>query len=227
MADTGNGDDGLNRPAEIASQKIDFRELTDEELMLLVQEGRSRAYDIIVNRYKNRLFTYLFRLLGDRDEAEEFAQEAFVKAYLHADKYRTVARFSTWLYTIATNLVRNRIRTIKRRPTTISLWSGTDGSEDDGKWVDVPDDSRRPDEELERRDLREIIQGAVERIPEKYRSAFVLREMNEMSYEEIAAVTGLKLGTVRSRINRGRVHFKKMVAPYAAVDGCSPKGNKR
>ncbi len=227
MADNSNGDDGLNRPAELASQKIDFRELTDEDLMLLVQEGRSRAYDVIVNRYKNRLFTYLFRMLGDRDEAEEFAQEALVKAYIHADKYRTVARFSTWLYTIATNLVRNRIRTIKRRPPTVSLWSGTEGSEGDGKWLEVRDDSQRPDEDLERRDLQGIVQGAVERIPEKYRSAFVLREMNELSYEEIAAVTGLKLGTVRSRINRGRMHFKKMVAPYAAGGNCSPKGNKR
>jgi RNA polymerase sigma-70 factor (ECF subfamily) len=132
MTDTKNGDDGLNRPAELPSRNIDPRELTDEELMLLVQEGRSRAYDVLVVRYKNRLFTYLFRLLGNRDEAEEFAQEAFVKAYIHADKYRTVARFSTWLYTIATNLVRNRVRATKRRPAMVSLWSENSGSETTG-----------------------------------------------------------------------------------------------
>jgi RNA polymerase sigma-70 factor (ECF subfamily) len=226
MTDTKNGDDGLNRPAELPSRNIDPRELTDEELMLLVQEGRSRAYDVLVVRYKNRLFTYLFRLLGNRDEAEEFAQEAFVKAYIHADKYRTVARFSTWLYTIATNLVRNRVRATKRRPAMVSLWSENSGSEDDGKWVDIRDDSRRPDDELERRDLKDIVQGAIGRIPEKYRPVFVLRELSEMSYEEIAAVTGLKLGTVRSRINRGRAHFKKTVAPLMNGRDCTLKGNE-
>lgn len=225
MADTNNGDDGLNRPTELPSRDIDLRELTDEELMLLVQEGRGRAYDVLVLRYKNRLFTYLFRLLGNRDEAEELAQESFVKAYMHAGKYRTIARFSTWLYTIATNLVRNRIRASKRRPAPVSLWSETAGSDGDGKWVDIRDDSSRPDEEFERRDAQEIVQGAIVRIPEKYRSAFVLRELSEMSYEEIAAVTGLKLGTVRSRINRGRAHFKRTVAPFMNDRGCTLKGN--
>lgn len=213
MTDTKNGDDGLNRPAELPLKRIDYQGLSDEELMLLVQEGRSQAYDILVNRYKNRLATYLFRLLNNRDEAEEFAQETFVKAYIHAEKYRTVARFSTWLYTIATNLVRNRMRNVKRRPAMVSLWSDEAGSEDDGKWMDLRDDSHRPDVDLERRNLNEIVQETIERMPDKYRPAFVLREVNEMSYEEIAAVTGLKLGTVRSRINRGRTHFKRMIAP--------------
>lgn len=213
MTDTKNGDDGLNRPAELPLKRIDYQGLSDEELMLLVQEGRSQAYDVLVNRYKNRLATYLFRLLNNRDEAEEFAQETFVKAYIHAEKYRTVARFSTWLYTIATNLVRNRMRNVKRRPVMVSLWSEEAGSEDDGKWMDLRDDSQRPDVDLERRNLNEIVQDTIERMPDKYRPAFVLREVNEMSYEEIAAVTGLKLGTVRSRINRGRTHFKRMIAP--------------
>ncbi len=222
MNDTTNGDNGLNKPFELPSKRIEFRELSDEELMLLVQEGRSQAYDVLVGRYKNRLFTYLFRLLNDRDEAEEFAQETFVKAYIHAEKYRTVARFSTWLYTIATNLVRNRMRNLKRRPLTVSLWS--ENGDDEGKWVDLRDDSSRPDDDLERVDLRGIVQDAIERIPSKYRPAFVLREMNELSYEEIAAVTGLKLGTVRSRINRGRAHFKRTVAPFVNDSGMTIKG---
>ena len=158
---------------------------------------------------------------------QQFAQETFVKAYVHADKYRTIARFSTWLYTIATNLVRNRVRTVKRRPQTVSLWTENAGSGDDGKWLDIRDDSQRPDEDFERRDTQRIVQGAITRVPEKYRSAFVLREVSEMSYEEIAAVTGLKLGTVRSRINRGRAHFKRIMAPFANGMDCTPKGNKR
>ena len=156
MTDEKNGDDGLNRPVELPQRKIDFGELTDEELMLLVQEGRNQAFDVLVGRYKNRLFTYLYRLLGDRSEAEEFAQETFVKAYIHAEKYRTIARFSTWLYTIATNLVRNRVRNAKRRPAMVSLWSETSGGEEDGRWMDLRDDSQRPDYNMEQSNLKRI-----------------------------------------------------------------------
>ena len=226
MTDNKNGDNGLNRPGELPQRRIDFGELTDEELMLLVQEGRNQAFDVLVGRYKNKLYTYLCRLLGNRSEAEEFAQEAFVRAYIHAEKYRTVARFSTWLYTIATNIVRNRVRNVKRRPPVVSLWSDNENGEGGGKWMELRDDSQRPDYDMERRNLNELIQDAIERIPGKYRPAFVLREINDLSYEEIAAVTGLKLGTVRSRINRGRAHFKKMVAPLVARDS-EIKGNGR
>ncbi|MDD4856544.1 MAG: sigma-70 family RNA polymerase sigma factor [Candidatus Krumholzibacteria bacterium] len=218
MTDVKDGDEGLMRPAELPQRKIDFGGLTDEELMLLVQEGRNQAFDVLVGRYKNRLFTYLCRLLGNQDEAEEFAQEAFVKAYIHADKYRTIARFSTWLYTIATNLVRNRVRNVKRRPAVVSMWSEDSSGEDAGKWMEIRDDSNRPDFEAERRNLNEMVQEAIEKIPGKYRPAFVLREMDDLSYEEIAAVTGLKLGTVRSRINRGRAHFRRTVAPFMEKD---------
>ncbi|MCK4548899.1 MAG: sigma-70 family RNA polymerase sigma factor [Candidatus Krumholzibacteria bacterium] len=194
-----------------------FSEKTDEELILLVQEGQNQAYDILVGRYKNRLYSYLYRLLGNESEAEEFAQEAFVRAYMHADKYKTIARFSTWLYTIATNLVRNRIRNIKRRPRTISMWAEDSGGED-GRWVDIKDDGPNPEDTMDQKKLQELIQKAIEKIPSRYRPSFVLREINGLSYEEIAATTGLKLGTVRSRINRGRMHFKKAVSPLLGND---------
>ena len=207
----------MNRHEPLLRGRVKYGELSDEELMFHVQEGDNRAFDILVGRYKNRLYSYLFRLLGDGVEAEEFAQETFVKAYIHAEKYRTVARFSTWLYTIGTNLVRNRMRNIKRRPTMISLWSD-DMNSDSGRWMELKDDSRRPDEEVEQRELKELIQDAIEKIPPKYRPSFVLREIDKLSYEEIAATTGLKLGTVRSRINRGRKCFRKAIAPLLAND---------
>ncbi|MCK4349794.1 MAG: sigma-70 family RNA polymerase sigma factor, partial [Candidatus Krumholzibacteria bacterium] len=189
----------MNRHEPLLRGRVKYGELSDEELMFHVQEGDNRAFDILVGRYKNRLYSYLFRLLGDGVEAEEFAQETFVKAYIHAEKYRTVARFSTWLYTIGTNLVRNRMRNIKRRPTMISLWS-EDMNSDSGRWMELKDDSSRPDEDAEQRELKELIQNTIEKIPPKYRPSFVLREIDKLSYEEIAATTGLKLGTVRSRI---------------------------
>lgn len=217
MKDKGRGDGDLNRHEPLLRGRVKYGELSDEELMFHVQEGDNRAFDILVGRYKNRLYSYLFRLLGDGVEAEEFAQETFVKAYIHAEKYRTVARFSTWLYTIGTNLVRNRMRNIKRRPTMISLWS-EDMNSDSGRWMELKDDSSRPDEEAEQRELKELIQNAIEKIPPKYRPSFILREIDKLSYEEIAATTGLKLGTVRSRINRGRKYFRKAIAPLLAND---------
>jgi len=182
--------------------------------MLRVQDGDTDCYDVLVERYKIRLFNYLYRLTSNRDEAEEIAQEAFVKAYIHADKYKTIAKFSTWLYTIATNLVRNRVRSRSRAPQLISLWTRgwNDGEEE--RAIEIEDNTRRtPDEEINDAELSGIINRAIAGIPEKYRESFVLREINELSYEEIAAVTGLKLGTVRSRINRARNYFRQLVAP--------------
>jgi RNA polymerase sigma-70 factor (ECF subfamily) len=200
--------------ADSFREKAKLKELTDEELILQVQQGNSVGFDILVDRFKLRLFNYLFRMVGDRDEAEEIAQETFVKAYINADKYKTIAKFSTWLYTIATNLVRNRIRSKKRAPQLLSLWSRGWDSEGDEKQIDIVDTSRTPDALSNDTELGEIINDAIAQIPEKYRTSFVLREINQLSYEEIAAATGLKLGTVRSRINRARNYFRKLVEPH-------------
>ena len=99
----------------------------------------------------------------------------------------------------------------------VSMWADERGS-DDGRWVDIKDESPSPEDVMDRRKLNELIQVAIEKIPAKYRPSFVLREINGLSYEEISAATGLKLGTVRSRINRGRTHFKKAVAPLLGND---------
>jgi len=194
-------------------ERAKWADHTDEELMLRVQSGVTDCFDVLVERYEVRLFNYLYRLTGNRDEAEEIAQEAFVKAYIHADKYKTIARFSTWLYTIATNLVRNRIRSRSRAPQLISLWTRGFGDSDEERVLDIEDTGRMPDEAINDAELSSVINRAIAKIPEKYRESFVLREINELSYEEIAAVTGLKLGTVRSRINRARNYFRQLVAP--------------
>ena len=187
-------------------------DLTDEELMLRVQAGEKACYDLLVRRYKVRLYNYLLRLVSDPDLAEEIAQDAFVRAYVHAEKYRTIAKFSTWLYTIATNLVRNRYRKKKRRPPVLSLFY-RHGDDDEELVQDVADNAPNPEELAVGEDLERLMARATEQIPERYREPFVLREVNQLSYEEIRAVTGLKLGTVRSRINRARNHFRRIIEP--------------
>lgn len=189
-----------------------LQELADEQLMEVLVAGNKAAFEILVQRHKARLYSYLLRLLRDPTEAEEVAQEAFVRAYVHADKYRNIAKFSTWLYTIATNLVRNRIRKTRSAPKLLSLHWGHD-DDDDREPIDLPDPGDRPDRVFEKSELQGLVARGIEQIPARYREAFVLREVNHFTYEEIAEITGLKLGTVRSRINRGRGHFRDAMEP--------------
>ncbi len=193
--------------------KDKWKDLSDEELMLLVQKGNNACFDLLVDRHRDRLFNYVFRMCGNYEEAEEIAQEAFVKAFIHAEKYKTIARFSTWLYTIATNLFRNSIRSKKRSPHFFPIRELAGSKEEEIQAVDLASEKRGPDEKYNDKELSAIINSAIQKIPENYRTSFVLREVNELSYEEIAAATGLKLGTVRSRINRARTCFRKILEP--------------
>ena len=210
----GTEPESVMSPASAARRRDAPEERSDEDLIQAVAAGEKGAFDTLVQRHKARLYNYLLRLLRDPSEAEEVAQETFVRAYVHAAKYRTVARFSTWLYTIATNLVRNRIRRQRSRPRLFSIsWGRGDDDDDERSDIDLPDTNELPDRTLEKEELQQLVATGIARIPAKYREAFVLREINHCSYEEIAAITGLKLGTVRSRINRGRGHFREVMEP--------------
>lgn len=192
-----------------------LQELSDERLMEVLVAGDKAAFDVLVQRHKVRLYNYVLRLLRDPAEAEDVTQEALVRAYVHADKYRNIAKFTTWLYTIATNLVRNRVRKLRSTPRLVSIQGGRGEGEDEGREaLQLPDTGDLPDRRAEKQELHAIVTSSIERIPLRYREAFVLREVHDLSYEEIAAVTGLKLGTVRSRINRGRGHFRSIMEPF-------------
>lgn len=190
---------------------------SDEDLILEVQAGKKQAYDILVVRYRDRLYNFILRMVKDPELAEELAQDTFVRAYVNADKYRTIARFSTWLYTIGLNLVRNHMRRKKRSPIRrIPMVGRQDGEKVE---MDLPDQGELPDRDVRKRELRERVSQIVELIPQHYMEPFLLREYGDLSYEEIAAATGLKIGTVRSRINRARSHFRThWVARFGETD---------
>jgi RNA polymerase sigma-70 factor (ECF subfamily) len=193
-----------------ASARVDLCEVRDEDLIVQVQNGQRKAYDELVARYKGRLFSFILRMVKDADLAEELTQETLIRVYIHAAKYREIAKFSTWVFTIATNLVRNKMRQRSRRPWTIALNPAPD---DDEIPVDPADNRADTSAAVEREELAALISEATARIPEKYRIPFLLREVDQLSYEEIQQVTGLKLGTVRSRINRARNRFRQLIKP--------------
>lgn len=193
-----------------AQARADLRDVRDEDLIVLVQNGQRKAFDELVARYKGRLFSFILRMVKDPALAEELTQETLIRVYLHADKYREIAKFSTWVYTIATNLVRNKMRQRSRRPLLLSL---NPAPEDDEMPLDPPDPVADPSEGVQREELAGLMAEATSRIPEKYRIPFLLREVEQLSYEEIQQVTGLKLGTVRSRINRARTRFRQAIKP--------------
>ena len=182
-----------------------INELTDEELIIEFQSsGNERAFEILVERFKNPLTNYVYRFLGDYDGCVDVVQEAFIKVYRYKDNYSSVAKFSTWIYTIAGNLARTEYQRRRRRNFfSISSYG------DDEKPFDISDNTYRPDVTADANIKNEIIQKALLRVKDSYREAVVLRDIQELSYEEIAEIMQIEVGTVKSRINRGRAELKK------------------
>ncbi|MFQ5797786.1 MAG: RNA polymerase sigma factor [Bacteroidota bacterium] len=182
-------------------------ERTDEELMALFQGGNEEAFNEIVARYKNPLTNFLFRLLGNYDDSVDVVQETFVRVFRKRDMYRPIAKFSTWIYTIASNLAKTELRRRALRGW-LSFGQLRAGS---GRDVDVADERYSPERPAESALMEGIIQKALLSIPQKYREVIVLRDIQELSYEEVSKITGLSLGTVKSRINRGRTQLQALL----------------
>ncbi|NMB83089.1 MAG: sigma-70 family RNA polymerase sigma factor [Ignavibacteria bacterium] len=182
-------------------------ELTDEELIKEFQVSNTLdAYEILVKRYKDPLMNFVFRFVGDRDACTDIVQDTMIKFYLNKDSYREFAKFSTWIYTIAGNLAKNELKRRKRR----NLFS-IDNS-DDERSIQIEDKSfLAPDRSADSEIKNEMIQRALLRVKPVYREVVILRDIQALSYEEIAEITKLSIGTVKSRINRGRTQLQKLL----------------
>lgn len=184
---------------------------SDEQLMLRVGQGDKGAFDEIVRRYTRRMVNVAYQIVGDRDLAEDIGQETFLRAYRSASRYREISKFSTWLYTIAINLCRNELR--RRKFRTYSLEGMAERDDDDKLRIDIADEKLMPDVDFERREVGRLVREAIAELPEKFKTPLVLRDIQELSYEEIGEVLGLPEGTVKSRINRGRLRVKEILKP--------------
>lgn len=190
-----------------STEGTDYKKLTDEELIFKFQEGSADAYTEIVRRYKDKLVNFVYRYVGNFDDCEDIAQDTLIKVYTSKHLYKEIAKFSTWIYTIAINLAKTRLLK-KKKMKTFSL---SEAYDDEDKDFDIPDGSYTPDIDANAKFLNKYIQDALNRINENYRELVILRDIEDFSYEEIVEITGIPMGTVKSRINRGREKLQKLL----------------
>lgn len=177
---------------------------TDEELIARFQQGDNYAFDLLVKRYKDPLLNFVYRFVGEREEAEDIVQETFLRLFKNKHYYREIAKFSTWIYTIAGNLAKTELRRRKRRKLlSISHFMSSD------KDYDIPDEDNNPERDTNTVITDKIIQRAINKLSPKFKQVILLRDVQGFSYEEIAAIVGIPLGTVKSRVNRARLKLQE------------------
>ena len=188
----------------------------DAELVARVQRGDKRAFDLLVLKYQRKVMRLLSRMIRDAAEVEDVAQETFIKAYRALPQFRGDSAFYTWLYRIAINTARNWQAASARRPSTPNNFETEDG--ETFSQIDNLSDISTPESMMASRQIVETVNGAIGALPEDLRKAIVLREIEGMSYEDIAKVMGCPIGTVRSRIFRAREAIAAQLKPILNTD---------
>ena len=187
-------------------------QLTDPQVVAAHLAGDPWAFEELVGRYQRRLLNFVYRTIGDRERGEDLVQEVFIRVHRHLHRFDQTKKFSTWIYTIASNLAKNELRNRSRNPLVLfqtikKHW------EDDHRPLQFEDHRNRPDDLYRKRHLRNLVEWTVNQLPEHHRAVFVLRELEGKTYEEIAEITDCNLGTVKSRLNRARNRFAQVIEP--------------
>jgi RNA polymerase sigma-70 factor (ECF subfamily) len=187
---------------------VDPNNLADGELVLTAVSGREAAFEELVRRYQRPIASYVYRMVGDYDAALDLTQEVFIKVYNSLSRYRSEFKFSTWIYKIAHNTAIDHLRRHTVRDQIMTVGG-------DGPQSEIAIESRRltPEQESEREERRSEIESVVQSLPAAYRELIVLRHSHDLSYDEIAEVTGLPLGTVKNRLFRAREAMRDLLVP--------------
>ncbi|MCK5453542.1 MAG: sigma-70 family RNA polymerase sigma factor [Calditrichia bacterium] len=178
--------------------------VSDEQLIAKFQLGDLQAYDILVRRYKDQLLNFVYRFVGNRSDAEDIVQETFLRVYKNKHMYKEIAKFSTWVYTIAGNLAKTELRRRKRH----KIFSVSNFVNEERDY-DIPDREHSPEKKVDSAIQEEIIQKAIEKLPAKFKEVIILRDIQGFAYEEISQILNIPLGTVKSRVNRGRLKLQE------------------
>lgn len=188
-----------------------FQELTDEQVMAELQSGVVQAFDIIVFRFKDRLHNFLFRYTHNHEDSEDLVQETFLRVYRSRFSYQPIAKLSTWIFTIALNLAKSMYKK-KQRMTTFSIHA--DESDPDSRDFEINDSTLLQDDELHLKNSMEQLEKALMQLNDEFREVIVLRDIQQLTYEEISEITGTAMGTVKSRINRARIQLQELIGDY-------------
>lgn len=193
-------------------KQVPLPDLADNELVSAHLEGHPGAFGELYDRYHDRLVHFIGRKTGDRDRAEDLVQEAFIRVTRHLHRFDQNKKFSTWIYTICSNLAKNELRNRSRSPLVL-FQKLTTHWEPDHRPLQFEDAGARPDDQYRKRYLQQIVEQTVEELPAHHQLVFRLRELEGKSYEEIAEITGVNLGTVKSRLHRARTSFAEIIEP--------------
>ena len=189
----------------------------DDDLVAIdrASTGDGDAFEMLVRKHQTRVFSLAYRMLGNRAEAEEMAQEIFLKAFRALKRFERKSRFSTWLYSIATNHCLNQLESRRRRPRLQELNRSARREGNPGPLLDqVADPTAGADQALERADLQRLVQEQLLTLTPEHRSILLLRDIQGLTYEEIGEILSLEPGTVRSRLHRARMELKERLQPY-------------
>jgi RNA polymerase sigma-70 factor (ECF subfamily) len=199
--------------AEVFQKTVSLNDLSDHELIEAAKRGDEAAFGEVMRRYRSPITNYIYRFLNDYEEAVDLAQETFVRVYFALERYHTEYAFSTYIYRIATNLAISEIRKRKRRKL-VSLTGLFQFDNEEAQDFNPPDEKSLPDEDLIESEQSRTIARAIATLPEKYRAPIVLRDVEGKSYEEVAAIMELGLGTTKSRISRARKLLREKLENY-------------
>ena len=195
---------------------MDYSSAEDRELAELAAQGREGAYRELLTRYERPVFSLILRMVGDQALAEDLAQEAFVKAFNAIDRYDSSYKFSSWIFKIANNRAIDHLR--KREVETVSIDGSPDAAteeEREGSRIELESREESPEKYTESRELGGHIEKAIEKLKPEYRSVILLRHVEGHSYDEIADILELPLGTVKTYIHRARAQLKSELASVA------------
>ena len=189
---------------------------TDNDLVRDFIAGNDAAFTSLVTKYKDALTNYLNVMVGSYDVAADLAQETFLRVYRNIQRYSNIYQFSTWLYRIATNLAIDEMRYRKRRGQVFynNVWDSSRIGEAERPEMQISDFRRGPRDEMLRKESSQVLGDAIRSLPEKYRIAFIMKEVQELPYESIAKVLGCSTGTIKSRLHRARELLQRKLEHY-------------
>jgi len=191
-----------------------YSQKSDRDLVLACQRREPQAFEELVKRHQRTVYALIYQLAPDWEDTTDLAQEVFIRVWRSINNLRNPASFRSWLTQIVTNLFYDELRKRPRKLPTVSMDDSATDEDGENPTRDIPDASAMPEEKVLNKEISEVIRSAMLKLPEQFRTAIVLREVEGLSYEEIAVITQTEMGTVKSRIARARTKLQELLKPY-------------